>query len=162
MPPKSSSSGAKLTSSSKTPVKSARNRGYITKTPISSKPKPKPNASILNYFKKAADETLFIGDGEVVRIEDLEGDVEVSRFHPRVVACRAPHRQRSRGEVHFWMIRTMRMTRRPRRRKEDKENLDNNDLQGEELREKRKLSDMQHKSRRRNKRSGHRSRQRLS
>ncbi|KAJ4415585.1 DNA cross-link repair protein PSO2/SNM1, partial [Neurospora sp. IMI 360204] len=80
MPPKSSSSSSsagKLTSSSsKTPVKSARNRGYITKTPISSKPKPKPNASILNYFKKAADETLFIGEGGV-GVEDLEGGDEL-------------------------------------------------------------------------------------
>ncbi|KAK3497146.1 uncharacterized protein B0T23DRAFT_352845 [Neurospora hispaniola] len=76
MLPKSSSSSSaagKLTSSSsKTPVKSARNKGYITKTPTSSKPKPKPNASILNYFKKAADETLFIGEGGVTA-EDLEG-----------------------------------------------------------------------------------------
>lgn len=77
MPPKSSPPAGKIGSSSKTPVKSARNRGYITKTPISSKPKPKPNASILNYFKKAADETLFIGDGEVVTIGDSDGIEEV-------------------------------------------------------------------------------------
>lgn len=75
MPPKPSS--GKLTSSSKTPVKSARNRGYVTKTPISSKPKPKPNASILNYFTKKADETLFIGEGGGgVDVVDLEGEGE--------------------------------------------------------------------------------------
>ncbi|CCC06112.1 unnamed protein product [Sordaria macrospora k-hell] len=75
MPPKTAS--GKLTStSSKTPVKSARNRGYVTKTPISSKPKPKPNASILNYFTKKADETLFIGEGGV-GLDGLEDDEEV-------------------------------------------------------------------------------------
>ncbi|KAK0716962.1 eukaryotic translation initiation factor 3 subunit 7-domain-containing protein [Lasiosphaeria miniovina] len=60
----------KLTSSSssRTPQKSTKSSsssGFVSKTPLSAKTKPKPNGSILNYFKKAADESLFIAEGVV-------------------------------------------------------------------------------------------------
>ncbi|KAK3938045.1 hypothetical protein QBC46DRAFT_293045 [Diplogelasinospora grovesii] len=38
--------------------------------------KPKPNASILNYFTKAADETLFIGDGSSLKVEEEEDVIQ--------------------------------------------------------------------------------------
>lgn len=53
---------AKLTPASKTPRKVTKNA--VTPKKINPITKARPNASILKYFKKAADETLFIGEGK--------------------------------------------------------------------------------------------------
>lgn len=53
----------------------ASGKSFVASFP-SSKKKPKPNGSILSYFKKSADETLFIGDVQTeLAVEDHQEDI---------------------------------------------------------------------------------------
>jgi len=83
----------------KTPQKtSSRNRGFVSKTP-GSKPKPKPNATILNYFKKAADETLFIEDGSGGNAIDLTGEEEAEGEDLFPAEGNSPDKERHDGDA---------------------------------------------------------------